>query len=95
MVDPNYGEARVRAVHQAQFVLNEHLRRRPDATAPVDPNMRVLDFGCGVGRVMEAVAELGFEYVDGVDISEEMIRHASKSDFGTDVPYPKGDQISH
>src|SRR4051794_7775847 len=74
-----YAEGRVRAGYQAQFVINEALRRRADITAPVDPEMRILDFGCGVGRVMEAVAELGFENVDGVDISEAMIAHASAS----------------
>jgi 2-polyprenyl-3-methyl-5-hydroxy-6-metoxy-1,4-benzoquinol methylase len=76
---PGYAEGRVRAGYQAQFVINEALRRRPDITAPVDPEMRILDFGCGVGRVMEAVAELGFEHVDGVDISAAMIEHASSS----------------
>lgn len=79
MVAPHYDEARARAFYQAEFVLNEHLRRRPDPAAPIDPNMRILDFGCGVGRVMEAIAEHGFECVDGVDISEAMIRHASES----------------
>jgi 2-polyprenyl-3-methyl-5-hydroxy-6-metoxy-1,4-benzoquinol methylase len=79
MVAPRYDEARVRADYQAQFVINEHLRRRPDITAAVDPDMRILDSGCGVGRVMEAIAELGFENVDGVDISEAMVRHASQS----------------
>ena len=74
-----YAAGRVRAGYQAQFVINEALRRRVDITAPVDPQMRILDFGCGVGRVMEAVAELGFENVDGVDISAAMIEHASSS----------------
>jgi SAM-dependent methyltransferase len=78
MVAPRYAEARIRALHQAQFVINEHLRRRPDLGAPIDPEMRILDFGCGVGRVMEAVAELGFKNVDGVDISPAMIQHASR-----------------
>jgi 2-polyprenyl-3-methyl-5-hydroxy-6-metoxy-1,4-benzoquinol methylase len=41
--------------------------------------MRILDFGCRVGRVMEAIAELGFENVDGVDISASMVEHASAS----------------
>jgi SAM-dependent methyltransferase len=74
MVAPRYAEARVRARYQAQFVINEHLRRQPDTAAPAD--MRVLDFGCGVGRVMEAVSELGIKHVDGVDISKAMIDHA-------------------
>lgn len=36
---------------------------------------RALDFGCGVGRLTEALAD-HFELVDGVDISEAMIARA-------------------
>ncbi len=36
---------------------------------------RALDFGCGVGRLTQALASR-FEAVDGVDISASMIRHA-------------------
>ena len=38
-------------------------------------NERALDFGCGVGRLARALASR-FGHVDGVDISEEMIRRA-------------------
>jgi SAM-dependent methyltransferase len=38
---------------------------------------RCLDFGCGVGRLSQALAE-EFEHVDGVDISETMIRLANE-----------------
>jgi 2-polyprenyl-3-methyl-5-hydroxy-6-metoxy-1,4-benzoquinol methylase len=79
LVAPRYPEARVRAGYQAQWIVNEHLRRRPDITAPVDPDIRILDFGCGVGRVMEAMVELGFANVDGVDISRAMLDHAAAS----------------
>jgi SAM-dependent methyltransferase len=37
---------------------------------------RALDFGCGVGRLTEALAD-HFSRVDGVDISEAMIRRAT------------------
>jgi SAM-dependent methyltransferase len=79
MVAPAYAEARERAEYQAQWILNEHLRRREDITAPVGPEMRILDFGCGVGRVMEAIVDLGFRNVDGVDISQAMLDHAAAS----------------
>jgi 2-polyprenyl-3-methyl-5-hydroxy-6-metoxy-1,4-benzoquinol methylase len=79
MVAHGYHEARERAGFQAQWIVNEHLRRREDITAPVDPGMRILDFGCGVGRVMEAMVDLGLENVDGVDISQAMLDHASAS----------------
>ena len=38
---------------------------------------KALDFGCGVGRLTQALAAR-FEAVDGVDISASMIRHAEK-----------------
>ena len=38
---------------------------------------RALDFGCGVGRLTQALAAK-FEAVDGVDISVSMLRHAGK-----------------
>nr|WP_286177302.1 class I SAM-dependent methyltransferase [Rhodopirellula sp. JC639] len=44
-------------------------------------NLRLLDFGCGVGRVMEACREIGVKHVDGCDISREMIEHAKASDY--------------
>jgi SAM-dependent methyltransferase len=38
-------------------------------------DLRILDFGCGVGRLMKPLAEAGFR-VDGVDISEKMLSFA-------------------
>jgi SAM-dependent methyltransferase len=38
-------------------------------------DLRILDFGCGVGRLMKPLAEAGFR-VDGVDISERMLSFA-------------------
>jgi SAM-dependent methyltransferase len=38
---------------------------------------RCLDFGCGAGRLSQALAE-EFEHVDGVDISETMVRMADE-----------------
>src|SRR6266852_2844803 len=38
---------------------------------------RALDFGCGPGRLSQALA-LHFERVDGVDISPSMIGHANR-----------------
>src|SRR5580765_6299613 len=36
---------------------------------------RALDFGCGLGRLTQALAD-HFAHVDGVDVSPEMIRQA-------------------
>jgi SAM-dependent methyltransferase len=41
------------------------------------PSGRALDFGCGVGRLTQALA-LHFENVDGVDIAPSMIRLAER-----------------
>ncbi len=46
-------------------------RRKPSARE------RALDFGCGVGRLTFALAR-HFQRVDGVDISESMVRQARK-----------------
>src|SRR5665647_199279 len=41
------------------------------------PKGRALDFGCGVGRLTQALARL-FNVVDGVDIAPSMIELANK-----------------
>jgi len=40
------------------------------------PSIRILEIGCGIGRLTEFLAPLG-ETVVGIDISEEMIKKAS------------------
>ncbi|OCR01907.1 hypothetical protein BCD67_05330 [Oscillatoriales cyanobacterium USR001] len=40
---------------------------------PTQPNWKVLEIGCGVGRVVKPMREL-FAQVDGVDISDNMIQ---------------------
>lgn len=40
-----------------------------------EPNARVLDLGCGVGRTTRRLDEFGFDVI-GIDISEEMVREA-------------------
>jgi 2-polyprenyl-3-methyl-5-hydroxy-6-metoxy-1,4-benzoquinol methylase len=48
----------------------EQLRRR------LSPGARILDYGCGYGRVCGELADAGFSSVIGVDPSREMIRRA-------------------
>lgn len=43
------------------------------------PRGRALDFGCGVGRIMAAMVNEGFEQVVGLDISDDMIAEAKKN----------------
>ncbi len=44
---------------------------------PTLPQARALDFGCGVGRLSQALAS-HFEEVIGVDIAPSMIKHAQR-----------------
>jgi len=57
-------------VEEVEFVLG---RVRAAGGAP--ESARALDFGCGLGRLTQALAP-HFEHVDGVDIADEMIRRA-------------------
>jgi SAM-dependent methyltransferase len=41
--------------------------------AEVSPNARILDYGCGYGRVMAELNEQGFRDVSGVDLSPALI----------------------
>jgi SAM-dependent methyltransferase len=48
--------------------------------------LRVLDFGCGVGRLMKPLIEAGFR-VDGVDISERMLSFARNDSMLTESQF--------
>tara|TARA_R100001369_G_scaffold41696_1_gene67838 strand:- start:202 stop:807 length:606 start_codon:yes stop_codon:yes gene_type:complete len=50
------------------------------ATYATDKTAPVLDFGCGTGLSGLALRLAGFEVVDGVDLSPEMIAVAAKKD---------------
>ena len=49
------------------------------AYAP-DKSVPVLDFGCGTGLAGEALRDAGFEAIDGVDMSAEMLAQAKAKD---------------
>lgn len=77
MVVPDYKSGRAHADAMAARILAEFESRtswRHGRSA-----LRVLDFGCGVGRMMEAFRSLGVVNIDGADISQEMLRHAGAS----------------
>lgn len=77
MVVPDYESGRAHANALAAQMLAEFESRthRSRGSSP----LRVLDFGCGVGRMMEAFRGLGVAAIDGADISQEMLRHAAAS----------------
>lgn len=56
--------------------IQQLLKRVEAAGISLTPG-RGLDFGCGVGRLTQALAER-FAAIDGVDISASMIQHAEK-----------------
>ena len=59
------------------------------------PTSRILDFGCGHGRILVELQKNGFLNLSGVDISENMIEIAKtelanvnfKTNLSTDIPY--------
>lgn len=53
------------------------LMKRFDELGVAHRRDRALDFGCGVGRLTNALAE-HYAHVDGVDISAEMIKRAAE-----------------
>jgi 2-polyprenyl-3-methyl-5-hydroxy-6-metoxy-1,4-benzoquinol methylase len=88
LVHPDYALARSQAgATQAHALLEYALRAYPptgaragvlDVTArasAVPRDLTILDFGCGVGRLMEPLANEGYQ-VDGVDISARMLEYA-------------------
>jgi SAM-dependent methyltransferase len=85
-----YARGLAQAPVQQAHVLIDYLRRtyRVNRQASVSDvlttafqtpqQIRVLDFGCGVGRSMEVLADAGIR-VDGMDISERMIAVARQN----------------
>ena len=56
------------------------LRQAIDVEPPLaefaQPDIRILDAGCGTGQVGIALAAAGYTIIDGIDLSPEMIRVA-------------------
>jgi SAM-dependent methyltransferase len=44
-----------------------------DFIASLEPGDRILDYGCGYGRSLQQLADLGFRNTVGVDFSREMV----------------------
>jgi 2-polyprenyl-3-methyl-5-hydroxy-6-metoxy-1,4-benzoquinol methylase len=84
-VGPNYESLHLGAITQALFVLETYVNRLENVRLDFKHHhslfkkLRVLDFGCGTGRIMEGFRKHGVEVVDGVDLSQEMIDYAKQS----------------
>lgn len=78
MVAGDYEAMRAHSSSTVRLMLSLYWLRRfgPDETAKPE-RLKLLDFGCGPGRVMEIVREAGAGQVDGCDISQEMLKHAA------------------
>jgi SAM-dependent methyltransferase len=88
-VHPNYEIAQQEARFTLAFILREFADRQGKCDGAtideimnrignVSPRPKLFDFGCGVGRLMEACVASGYQ-VDGVDISAEMLKIAGES----------------
>ena len=44
----------------------------------IGKDARILDYGCGYGRVMKALSQKGYTCVEGVDFSPEMIEYGRR-----------------
>lgn len=77
-VAPNYEMLRENAPNYVNMMLREYSIRSGRSSTDVS-SLNFLDFGCGVGRVMEALSEMGCKSVDGADISESMLSHCRNS----------------
>jgi 2-polyprenyl-3-methyl-5-hydroxy-6-metoxy-1,4-benzoquinol methylase len=77
-VAPNYAELEASGPKYANLVLLNYLARRGyqiGDPAPDFSKVNILDFACGVGRMLKAYRKRGMK-ADGADISESMLTHA-------------------
>ncbi|MCC8431671.1 class I SAM-dependent methyltransferase [Reyranella aquatilis] len=56
-----------------------------DFTAALEHSDRILDYGCGYGRSLRALAGLGFHNTVGVDFSREMVARGRRECPGLDL----------
>lgn len=60
--------------------LLKHLPSNDDmAVNPEDPDIEILDAGCGTGLVGKELARRGYQHIDGFDLSPEMVDKAEQT----------------
>ncbi len=59
----------------------------------LDRDDRILDLGCGAGRIAFGLRDIGFGQVEGADFSEEMVVEAREiaEHFGASIPFCRED----
>lgn len=72
-LEPEYGAARFIA-----GIVDSVVHKQGPQLGLQRETARVLDAGCGTGLVGQALHELGYLVLDGVDISQEMVDEAKK-----------------
>ncbi len=58
-----------------------------------DKSLKILDFGCGTGLSGLALRMAGFEKIDGVDLSAEMLKIAKSKSIYTDLTQIDGETL--
>ncbi|OEF27248.1 class I SAM-dependent methyltransferase [Vibrio rumoiensis] len=64
-----------------------------DLLAFVPVESKILDFGCGYGRVTHQISELGYSKIIGIDSSKEMISRGLSEYPELDLRYLSGDVL--
>jgi 2-polyprenyl-3-methyl-5-hydroxy-6-metoxy-1,4-benzoquinol methylase len=66
--------------HQKQKFEQEttHFSNEIVSQLPSDKTIKILDIGCGIGSLLAACKQAGYQNVEGIDLSEEMIKIANK-----------------
>lgn len=59
----------------------------------VTPSARILDFGCGYGRILKILDEAGFENAIGIDISRQMLARAQRENPMLQTQHYDGEHI--
>ena len=54
-----------------QIAVDSFMRKAPDRALPI------LDMGCGTGLVGKLLYQAGYEHIDGIDLSPEMLAKAA------------------
>ncbi|MDD3013271.1 MAG: class I SAM-dependent methyltransferase [Candidatus Gastranaerophilales bacterium] len=90
LVSPGYEYLSKQSRTFLTYVLNDYMDRNVkdikgetilevrDCFSKLPDNLKILDFGCGVGRLMQEFAKSGFS-IDGADISKNMLQFAGEN----------------